>query len=357
MPSFAASDNDDLYGGDTFSSKGNLMPLSFLGDASNDNAGGDADNFVMAMGKMPQGLSISADKVYTFNQTGNIMFSQTVDVFDQGGKPVPKMRPMSPEAVKLFQEVQVFFAALTATLDQCQIQTDPHDASKVRSLTLYDYDAVHHIIASSGLFAQTSQCDMTYDDKYTGVSLSSDLLASLVGLGTGPGFEAVANQLMSALVGHSKTVELSSSKTETHSKLSQIIFLCEELLGVPSVTVMLISIEKDEFVRNVRAGACAHYEEKEVKIKMHKEMFMWVDPASIEMYSPVILSGLDNLNETKIEAELTKRLIKVGGNEYTFVDGTGIHVPPPAPQPVGPVNPAVDPHEPVDPDKPVQPEH
>merc|ERR550525_1824550 len=92
---------------------------------------------------------------------------------------------------------------------------------------------------------------------------------------------------------------------------------------------MLLSVDKEEFEHHVTVGSCASYHDKEVTINMHKEMFMWVDPESIEKYSPGILQGLMDQNETKVEAKLTDNLLKIGADTYKFVDGTGIHDPDP----------------------------
>lgn len=105
---------------------------------------------------------VPATKQFVVNATGNLFIASTLNS-TAGGSVLPQ------EAENAFGEVSVFFAALTKAMAES-------------GTSLYDYDALNKLVSSSGLFVKVTESNIQFESKQTGVTLSSQLIQTLLGL-------------------------------------------------------------------------------------------------------------------------------------------------------------------------------
>ncbi|HEY8902686.1 MAG TPA: hypothetical protein VIM48_03200, partial [Chthoniobacterales bacterium] len=224
-------------------------------------------------------MVVEKKKYFVFNQTGNVMVSTTVDTSAE----------IQAQAQKLFNEVTVFFAAMSKAITTT---VNPLAEDKKTPYSIYNYDALAKVILKSGFFINTTREDISYSSSSFGVDFSRELITGLLGLPTGAGGLAFASSLIAAM--GSEGVRLQASSTEKNSKVAHIVFVCEYLLGMPMVSAIVTYVDSSEANRIVKAGPCASAESKEIKMNLHKDVYMFVTPTFIKEYSGDLNSTSQN---------------------------------------------------------------
>ena len=211
--------------------------------------------------------NIPATKEYIFNETGNIMLSTTAL---QGTE--------IPEQVRgVFSEVSVFFAAMTKAITQA---IDP--ATK-KPYSLYNYDAIQNVIDGSGLFVHVTEEDIEHVTESFGMKFSKELIEGLVGLAAGGGGLEFAQAMIASL--GKAGLEISASHSKSNSKVANIIFVCEYLLGMPVISAMVVYCDMSKNSQVFKIGPCFSEQSSKVKLVMHKDTYMFVTPKFIREYS------------------------------------------------------------------------
>lgn len=241
------------------------------------------------------GKSVESRRVYTWNKTGNLYFSTTNAKFDKDGMPV--WSTLNPLVRKAFQEVCVFWAALTRAL-----------VSMHKSI--YDFEVLERAIDSSGLFAHMTREESTKVSNQFGLSFSKDVVGAFLGLGTGVPF---AQSLVSAIASDCKAadgnnIEISSDFSKAHSRMAHVVFVCEEIFELPIISVMLISVEAEQIKESIKVGPCFSQSEVHTTMDMIKDTYLFVQPESIEAYTGGMVAAMHN---PKL-AELTE-MLRLGG--------------------------------------------
>ena len=216
----------------------------------------------------PENLfNIQAKKYYIFNETGNIMMASTED----------ESGDLDQSARDIFAEVSVFFAAMTRAI------TTTENPATGEPYSIYNYTALRKIIAGSGLFVHVMQTDLYHETSAVGATFSKELLEGLLGLATGAGALSFA-QGMLASIGQ-EGLRMGRSKSETENKVANIIFVCEYLLGMPTVSALVVYADVEENKDAFEFGPCIKIDSQSNLWKMHKDTYLFVTPKFIREYS------------------------------------------------------------------------
>lgn len=221
--------------------------------------------------------NIQADKYYIFNQTGNIMFASTEEMAGE-----------VPESVRdLFAEVSVFFAAMTKAITTTK---NPDDDDKPYSI--YNYTALEKIIGGSGLFIHVTESDYTHTSSSFGIQFSKELLEGLLGLATGAGALSFAQGMLSSM--GKEGLNIGGTSDRTDSKVANIVFVCEYLMGMPSVSALVVYCDIKDNKSTFEFGPCIKTEASDLTLKMHKDTYLFVTPEFVRKYSADLASVADN---------------------------------------------------------------
>lgn len=218
--------------------------------------------------------NIEATKYYVFNQTGNIMMSSTID----------SNTPIAEDVQKIFAEVSVFFAGMSRAM-----ATTMNPATG-KPYSLYNYAALKSVIKGSGLFVHVTEEDVTHKSKSGGATFSKDLIESLLGLATGTGALTFASAMISSIGKEGLTI--AGSHDETNSKVCNIIFVCEYLLGMPSISAIVVYADMTKNETAFQVGPCIKGHSESITLDLHKDTYMFVTPTFIHEYA----GDLDSIN-------------------------------------------------------------
>ena len=117
--------------------------------------------------------NVEVKKGFVFNETGNIMMA-TTDLQNQ---------EIDDSVKQDFQEVSVFFAAMTKALEKAaneNMKGVDKDGNSF-NYSLYDYEAMKKIIDNSGCFIQVNEEDVNFASESFGVTFSKELLEAVLG--------------------------------------------------------------------------------------------------------------------------------------------------------------------------------
>lgn len=226
-----------------------------------------SDDFSKLVVPPPDPHNVQATKEYIFNETGNIMLASTSMV----GQTIPD------EVRAVFAEVSVFFAAMTKAI------SESINPATGKGYSLYDYTAIQNVIDGSGLFVHVTEEDVVHKSSSFGMDFSKELIEALLGLATGTGELAFAQAMVSSL--GKAGLEISASHSSTDSKVANIVFVCEYLLGMPVISAIVVYCDLTKNQQAFSIGPCIKEHSRTVTLKMHKDTYMFVTPTFIRQYS------------------------------------------------------------------------
>lgn len=215
------------------------------------------------------GNNVPIAKYYVFNETGNVLISSTIN----------GSQPLEAPAQKVFAEVCVFYAGMARSI---ATQVNPKSSTGER-YSLFDYDAIEAIVDGSGLFVKVTEEDVKYTSESVGANFSKELIEALLGLATGTGELEFASAMVSSIGNHGLNISQSSNSNE--SKVGNIIFVCENLLGVPTVSAIVAYIDVVKHVQELQLGPCFKEQSTTTTWKMHKDTYLFVPPSYISAYA------------------------------------------------------------------------
>lgn len=222
---------------------------------------------------VPDPHNIEATKYYIFNETGNIMLASTVDTNKEIEKSVQEV----------FAEVAVFFAAMTRAISTTVNPADPPNL-----YSLYNYTALSNVIDGSGLFVHVTEEDVTYKSSSVGVDFSKGLIEALLGLATGAGEMSFASAMLASM--GNEAVSIQGQTSHTDSKVANIVFICEYLLGMPMVSAIVVYADVTQNTLSIKIGPCFSETSKSTTWILHKDTYMFVTPKFIKKYASDLLS-------------------------------------------------------------------
>jgi len=253
--------------------------------------------------------NIEAKKYFVFNETGNIMMASTVDTDNE----------ISEEVRKVFAEVSVFFAGMSRAM------TTTINPKTGKPFSLYNYEALLHVIAGSGLFVHVTEEDVTHENHGYGADFSKELLEALLGLATGTGALGFASAMISSI--GKEGLSISENGQTDESKVGNIVFVCEYLMGMPSVSAIVVYADMKKNEEAFQAGPCLKVHKRKVTLEMHKDTYMFVTPTFIHEYA----GDMDSINSDPKYLEMVSWLsglllqtaeifnVADAGNGYTSV--------------------------------------
>ena len=228
-------------------------------------------------------------KYYTFNETGNIMIATT---FKDSGA-------INSAAMDMFEEVAVFFAAMTKAMQD-------------KKKDLYDYDALHAIVTHSGMFIDVDQEDYTYKQISTSMSFNTQFISAVLGIAATDGAAIVFAQKLLQTLG--KQVDISVRAGKSEDKVGHLLFVCEYLMGLPLVSAQLFEIDTKTAHAAFKAGPCASGKSYNQAIKFNKATYMFVLPKFLRQYSADLASVGTDADFGQLVSELEEAIGKGGGN-------------------------------------------
>jgi hypothetical protein len=235
--------------------------------------GDGSDNTTKVEVPQPDPFNIQATKYYTFNQTGNIMMSTTqLDTSE-----------ITQSVRDVFAEVSVFFAAMTKA-----ISTSINPVTN-KPYSLYDYNALEQVIDGSGLFIHVTEEDLKYTTESVGLDFSKDLIEGVLGLATGTGALSFASAMISSM--GSAGLQIHQESSSSDSKVANIIFVCEYLLGMPMVSAIVVYADMTKNYQSFQLGPCFKESSSQTTLYMHKDTYMFVTPTFIKQYAGDLLSA------------------------------------------------------------------
>ena len=214
--------------------------------------------------------SVELTKYFTFNETGNILLATTVGASAEVDESVKKV----------FGEVSVFFAAMTKAITSTP---NPDAKSPPANYSLYNYFALERVIDASGCFIDVTEQDVTHTTKSCGAELSKELLNGVLGLATGVGAMNFALGMMSSI--GQEGLKLSASSDASKNKVGNIIFVCEYLMGMPSISAIVVYLDANKHSAQLALGPCFKANVNTFTLTMHKDTYMFVTPAFIHEYA------------------------------------------------------------------------
>jgi len=229
----------------------------------------------------PSDYNIQGKKHYVFNQTGNILMSST----EEDAKDVPE------EVRKTFNEVSVFFAAMTKSISQ---SLNPNFKDKEVYYSLYDYDAIEAIVNGSGYFVRVTEQDLKSESENVGANFSAELISGVLGFAVGNAIIPFAQSMVASM--GKKGLELGSATSSSSSKVGNILFVCEYIMGMPLVTAIVLSIDASEAKAAYKAGPCFKYEKVKTTLNIHKDTYMFVTPTFISEYAQELNNEGNNVD-------------------------------------------------------------
>jgi len=256
----------------------------------------------------PNPMNVQQKKYFVFNETGNIMLASTAT----GDTPI------SEAVQQVFAEVAVFFAALTKALS-----TTPKPKKKPTDptvyYTLYDYDALRRIIDGSGLFVQVTEEQVSYNTQQFSAEFSKELISAVLGLATGTGEMSFAEAMISSM-GSASKIKMGESTSSDKSKVSNIVFVCEYLLGMPIVSAIVVNCDTKQENFKLHAGPCLNVQQSSKSILLNKETYMFVTPAFIKEYAGDLLSVQTSVEYNEMVQYLSE--IISGAPEISDIEDT-----------------------------------
>jgi hypothetical protein len=216
----------------------------------------------------PSSSNVQATKYYVFNETGNIMMAST----DNTGASIQQ------SVRDVFAEVAVFFAAMTKA-----ITTTINPATPGQPYSIYNYTALGTVIGSSGLFIHVTEEDVVYNSTSWGVQFSKELIEALLGLATGEGEMSFASAMIASI--GKEGLKISGQSSHTDSKVANIVFVCEYLLGMPVVSALVVYADVTQNKQSLSVGPCFQESSVTTTWQLHKDTYMFVTPSFIKKYA------------------------------------------------------------------------
>lgn len=240
-----------------------------------------------AAGAIPAEDPDEIKKYYAFSQTGNVMVSSTAQ----------KESEIDEDVKKVFRKSQVFMAALTAAVFKAK-------------KNLYDYDAVEKVIGGSGLFVELHREDRTFSYSSTTIDLNTAIISAVLGGVTGAGGALIVAQKIIDNMG--SQIRIAIEKKESTKKVAHLLFVCENLMGMPMVSISLFYIEAKEAEFTVEVTNCFKVANQKIDFKYHQDTFMFVDPEYISQFT-------EDFQENEEFKKIIDRLSKLIDGEAPLV--------------------------------------
>lgn len=238
-------------------------------------------------------FNLQAVKRYVFNETGNIMLASTDEKTDN----------IQQSVRDVFAEVSVFFAAMTKAISQTTNPNGTPDKNgNLPYYNLYNYDALEAVIDGSGYFVRITEEDVSYTTSSWGANFSKELIEAILGLATGSGELGFATAMVNSM--GKEGVNISGQSSSMTSKVANIIFVCEYLLGMPVVSAIVVTADSKTVSQTVSVGPCFKEQSSSTTMTVHKDTYMFITPTFIKQYAGDLSSIMNDPAYLKLIMQL-----------------------------------------------------
>ncbi len=224
-------------------------------------------------------------KYFTASETGNIIVTSTSN----------SNLPFSSQMQQLFSEVSVFFAGMARAI------TNTINPSNNKPYSLYNYNAISKVITESGLFVKVLEEQIT-SSSTDSLDISAQFVEAVFGIfddAISPDLNAIksvnskqkknpksvnskwkdlANTILSSMKTESASISIGHSTQDT--KVANIFFYCENLVGIPSITATVISMDANEYNQHILPIKRGH-----TQLTMQKDTYLFIPPSFISKYA------------------------------------------------------------------------
>lgn len=261
-----------------------------------------ADQMTEIAPPSPDPFNIQAVKNFVFNETGNVMVASTDSKSDA----------IQQSVRDVFNEVSVFFAAMTKAISQTRNPKALPNQSPYYSL--YNYDALEAVIDGSGYFVHVNEEDIQYHTESVGVTFSKELFEAILGLASGSGALAFASAMIASMGKEGLNIEYQNGSRT--NKVANIVFVCEYLLGMPIISALVVSVDAAQAAMHLKVGPCFSTNKTRTEITAHKDTYMFVTPAFIKQYASDLNAGANDpayMNLIMTLQSLVERTPRISG--------------------------------------------
>lgn len=215
--------------------------------------------------------NVPATKQFVFNETGNIFVASTINGDAAGGQ---GNGSISPNALKAFEDVSVFYAAMTKAI------STTIDPATQKSYSLYNYAALEKVISNSGLFALVTQESVDYESSSWGASLSIGFIEALIGFATPMSLVSSFSSLIRSM--GKEAITMGNQTKHSDAKVGTVVFVCEYLLGAVSISTLLVYADVTENYQAFQLGACFKEHSQNVTWHLNKDTYLFIPPSFIK---------------------------------------------------------------------------
>ena len=135
---------------------------------------------------------------------------------------------------------------------------------------------------------------MSYTTSSWGVNFSEELLEAVLGLATGSGALAFASAMVGSM--GQEGLNISGQSSSRTSRVANIVFVCEYLLGMPIVSALVVTADASTVTQVVNAGPCFKEQSSSTTMTVHKDTYMFVTPKFITEYAADLNTGMRDPN-------------------------------------------------------------
>ena len=187
--------------------------------------------FVFGYTPPPKLLYLPLKKYYLFNETGNILICTSAE----------RVQGFDDYIKDAFTDVSVFLAAMTKALACKHIAaTESDNASiKQKSLSLYNYQAMKDMFAHSAMFVQTNAEHGFFTSRFVGETLGKEFVQTALG----KKFDERTLSFTRGMFNGMRYQQNTNYYKNDYARGGHVFFICEMLNGLPTTSVVLISIE------------------------------------------------------------------------------------------------------------------
>jgi hypothetical protein len=217
--------------------------------------------------------NVEISKYWTFNQTGNIMVSSTVQ----------EEKDLRDAVVVEFQKVSVLYDAISTAIARKKKTYKVVD--KDVSLGLFDYEAISALMAQSGFFTLMHEEDRTFEKSSSSMSIDAAMISEMLVAfsGAGPVMD-IAKNVIRTMGGKAQKLDVSESSTNKKVRIGHLLFVCEDCMGMPLINIQVISTSLDQLSWIVKTP-CSSTEHAKITMEYKMETFMFIDPQYIAQFS------------------------------------------------------------------------
>lgn len=198
-------------------------------------------------------------KYFAFNETGNVMVATTQK----------NLLETKTQLIQTFQKCIILYGAISKALI--------NDGNK-----LTDYSGLKKLISNSSKFSLIKSDKRIFKSKERSLQLSTEIIRQLFGpLSSNVNALRIVKELITSL---GNDLRLTQKNSSNNREIGHLLFICEDLMGIPIVSLSLFRIIANESSDLLKVN-CSSKISKEISFQYSQETFFFNDMDLINKYS------------------------------------------------------------------------